>query len=162
MADNVHTDVDGSPKELALQIVDIVTLRPEIELCYMGIMKKCFEILENKRPDYDLRGDANALLPDGVAGGSGAMDMPAGADGSASDDDDDDDEDDEDDDDLDGGLGGDGDETESDASDETPTDSEDEDSYSTVDDRIGPKLRLREILFYDDKVAIFKARHGRL
>ncbi|TDZ28151.1 hypothetical protein C8035_v009839 [Colletotrichum spinosum] len=25
-----------------------------------------------------------------------------------------------------------------------------------------PRLRLREILFYDDKVAIFKARHGRL
>ena len=25
-----------------------------------------------------------------------------------------------------------------------------------------PALRLREILFYDDKVSIFKARHGRL
>jgi hypothetical protein len=24
------------------------------------------------------------------------------------------------------------------------------------------KLRLREILFYDDKVAVFKARHGKL
>ena len=142
--------------------MDIVTLRPEIELCYMGIMKKCFEILENKRPDYDLRGDANAQLTDGIGGGSGSMDMPPGADGSASDEDDEDEDEDEDDDDLDGGLGGDGDETESDASEETPTDSEDEDSYSTIDDRIGPKLRLREILFYDDKVAIFKARHGRL
>ncbi|KAI9685274.1 MAG: hypothetical protein M1822_004647 [Bathelium mastoideum] len=162
VADNVHTDADGSPKELALQIVDIVTLRPEIELCYMGIMKKCFEILENKRPDYDLRGDNNALLADGIGGGSTAMDMTHGADGSASDDDDDDEDEDDEDDDLDGGLGGDGDETESDASEETPTDSEDEDAYSTIDDRTGPKLRLREILFYDDKVAIFKARHGRL
>ena len=24
------------------------------------------------------------------------------------------------------------------------------------------KLKLREILFYDDKVAVFKARHGKL
>ncbi|KAL9096439.1 MAG: hypothetical protein Q9165_001436 [Trypethelium subeluteriae] len=149
--DNVHTDADGSPKELALQIVDIVTLRPEIELCYMGIMKKCFEILENKRPDYDLRGDANALLGEGGPGGSVTIDMPSGVDGSASDEDDEDEDEDEDDDDLDGGLAGDGDETESDASEETPTDSEDEDSYSMVDDRTGPKLRLREILFYDDK-----------
>ena len=161
MADNVHTDVDGSPKELALQIVDIVTLRPEIELCYIGIMKKCFEILENKRPDYDLRGDANAFLADGMVGGPASMDIPPGADGLVSDEDDDDDEDDEDDEDIDGGLG-EGDETETDASDESPTDSEDEDSYSVADCRMGPKLRLREILFYDDKVAIFKARHGRL
>ena len=162
MADNVHTDVDGSPKELALQIVDIVTLRPEIELCYMGIMKKCFEILENKRPDYDLRGDANALLPEGMAGGSAPVDMHAGGDGSASDDEDEEDDDDEDDDGIDADIGGDADETESDASEEAASDSEDEDSYSIIDDRAGPKLRLREILFYDDKVAIFKARHGRL
>ncbi|KAG9884207.1 hypothetical protein KCU94_g18338, partial [Aureobasidium melanogenum] len=35
-------------RELALQVVDIVALRPELSLCYLGIMKKCFEILEQK------------------------------------------------------------------------------------------------------------------
>ncbi|CAK4030738.1 hypothetical protein AC578_5764 [Lecanosticta acicola] len=83
LADHVHgANVD--PRELALQIVDIVALRPEVELCYMGIANKCFEILENGR-----EGEALA-------------------------------------------------------------------------EKIVGRLRLREILFYDDKVAIFKARHGRL
>ena len=43
----------------------------------------------------------------------------------------------------------------------------DDDSDSDLDGSGGEskyvgRLRLREILFYDDKVAIFKARHGRL
>ncbi len=43
------------------------------------------------------------------------------------------------------------------------SDAADSDYYAFVDDHAaGPRLRLREILFYDDKVAIFKARHGRL
>jgi len=50
IADHPHgANID--PQELAFQIVDIVTLRPEIELCYMGIGTKCFEILETKATD---------------------------------------------------------------------------------------------------------------
>ena len=43
--DGQHLDA----KELALQVVELViALRPEIELCYLGLLTKCFEILENR------------------------------------------------------------------------------------------------------------------
>jgi hypothetical protein len=44
-------------------------------------------------------------------------------------------------------------------------DSEDDDEYGQSrndKDETSLRLRLREILFYDDKVAVFKARHGKL
>ena len=126
----------------------------------MGISTKCFEILENKPSNYDLRHDNNSSGADGPAGGA------LGGEYVANDpllSDDEDETEDEDDDDLDGPIGtaGDGDDTESDASDDGHDESDGDDSF-LQDDRKGPKLRLREILFYDDKVAIFKARHGRL
>ena len=43
-------------KEMALQVVDVVSLRNEVEICYVGIMKKCFELLEG-RDDVDGVGD---------------------------------------------------------------------------------------------------------
>ena len=43
-----------------------------------------------------------------------------------------------------------------------PGDSEAESTEGSDDDRSKIIPRLREILFYDDKVAIFKARHMRL
>lgn len=159
IADHAHgNNID--PRELALQIVDIVHLRPEVEICYMGISTKCFEILENKPSNYDLRHDNNSGGADGPAGGA------LGGEYVTNDpllSDDEDETEDEDDDDLDGPIGtaGDGDDTESDASDDGHDESDGDDSF-LQDDRKGPKLRLREILFYDDKVAIFKARHGRL
>ncbi|KAH6674052.1 F-box domain-containing protein [Plectosphaerella plurivora] len=159
IADHVS---NSDPKELALQIVDIITLRPEIQLCYVGIMKKCFEILETK-------------LPDSM---TGAFSSAQGHSGPEEEDDDDDDSDD------DGSV----DTSEDEAEEEQDMDGEDEDDaissgdlaeddddVSVVDtaseadsfqeaDEIGgvARLRVREILFYDDRVAIFKARHGRL
>ena len=57
IADHAHgNNID--PRELAYQILDIVHLRPEIELCYMGLTHKCFEILENRPTNYDLRNDS--------------------------------------------------------------------------------------------------------
>jgi hypothetical protein len=57
-------------------------------------------------------------------------------------------------------VGLDPDETESELSEH---DDSDADSYDGSEDgRNKVRLRLREILFYDDKVAIFKARHGKL
>ncbi|KAF8424869.1 hypothetical protein EV426DRAFT_71332, partial [Tirmania nivea] len=44
-------------KEMALQIVDVVSLRNEVEICYVGIMKKCFELLEGRDADVDGVGD---------------------------------------------------------------------------------------------------------
>lgn len=150
------TDVD--PRELALQIVDIVALRPEVELCYMGIANKCFEVLENRRSSDSWDGRPESRL--GINAGNLDDDEPAaGSDGEEDEDEDDvpeeavEEEADQ------------PDEAEADTeSDEDDADDEDTDSEaeSSEGGRGTARLRLREILFYDDKVAIFKARHGRL
>ncbi|KAL3424836.1 F-box domain-containing protein [Phlyctema vagabunda] len=147
------------PRELAMQVVDVIVLRPEIELCYMGVAHKCFEILEN-RPHEDSHGATDTHS-------SAANGGPGGAVTDEEDDEEDDEEgsDEEEDDEDDDGTaiaqaGIDPDETESEMSDH---DDSDTDSYDGSEDgRTKPRLRLREILFYDDKVAIFKARHGKL
>jgi hypothetical protein len=154
IADHVTPAFD--PKELALQVVDVIVLRPEVELCYMGVSHKCFEILENRpHDDGHNSADAHSSATNGGAGGG------------VTDEDEDDEEDGSDDDeDEDNGTaigapaGLDPDETESEISDHDDSDTE---SYDGSDDgRNKVRLRLREILFYDDKVSIFKARHGKL
>jgi hypothetical protein len=139
-----------------LQVVDIVTLRPEVELCYMGIANKCFEILENKPHQYDYHnGDAYNAADGGNGGASGYTPIQ---DGELTDEE----EEELDDDDMDGGA----DDAQSDDDAANDDDDDDDDLYSNDGDVTGkprpPKLRLREILFYDDKVSIFKARHGKL
>ena len=86
LADHVHgSNVD--PRELALQIVDIVALRPEVELCYMGIANKCFEILENRRSSESWDGRPESHLGmngghlDEDEGGAGGSDGEDDADG---------------------------------------------------------------------------------
>lgn len=157
LADHVHgANVD--PRELALQIVDIVALRPEVEICYMGIANKCFEILENRRrgssDSFDNRPESHLGLH------TGHVDEDDAADGSDADDADEDDD----------GDGAHEDEEDgAEAEEDVDTESEDEDDDDEEQSEAGSeggrgsqRLRLREILFYDDKVAIFKARHGRL
>lgn len=171
------------PRELAMQIADIITLRPEIQLCYVGISTKCFEILET-RNDQSASNGSTGGNEGGTSGtsvhGSGATDATADnaqgggtAEMDTSEEEDDDEEGDEEDDDDD-----DGEDTEDDddGDDGTPTgvtdpdetqseneggDESDDDSF-VEDPALKTRLRLREILFYDDKVAIFKARHGKL
>jgi hypothetical protein len=179
IADHPHgSNIDTH--DLALQIVDIVTLRPEIELCYMGLGQKCFEILEN-RPNPNA--NRNSMSSDGSSPRSGrlsgrtrgydddeASERDSEADITESDDDTDTDE---------------GSVDNFDADHTDTTDSEDGDVFHESHEDEGgdsasdsdwevadgprgvrsmkpaPKLRLQEILFYD-KIAIFKARHGRL
>ena len=153
-------------RDLALQIVNVVRLRPEVELCYMGLASKCFEILENRSSAYARDGgidssDIMSALP--VA--STVLPIPAGHPplgpiapfGSPPvllDEDDEDDIDiDIDDDDV--------EDVDSDA-DADYTDSDDEFMGFMQKQNSEPRLRLREILFYDDKVSVFRARHGRL
>jgi hypothetical protein len=166
------------PRELAMQIADIITLRPEIQLCYVGILTKCFEILESPDGNCPVNG-ASTSEGGTIMSGSGAIDTTTGntqsGDGAGELDtsEDDDDEDDVDDDDEeteeeDGGDDDDDGETPTGALDPDETQSEDDggdnsDDDSFVEDPASQMwLRLREILFYDDKVAIFKARHGKL
>ncbi|KAI9835000.1 MAG: hypothetical protein M1819_002723 [Sarea resinae] len=165
IADHVH-GTKPDPRELALQIVDIVALRPEIEICYIGILSKCFEILENqvhetRSTNRDSSTSPANAGPGGIFPGTGIGASDEEED-EVDDDDDDDDGDDDDDDDEGTVPVGDPDETESDMSSDQQYGSEDDYLFSDDDDDSRPRLRLREILFYDDKVAVFKARHERL
>ncbi|KAF2868946.1 hypothetical protein BDV95DRAFT_577986 [Massariosphaeria phaeospora] len=150
IADHAHgNNID--PRELAFQILDIVHLRPEIELCYMGLSSKCFEILENRPSNYDLRHDG-MNVGDGNGGGYVAHDPIMSDDESEA-------TEDEEEDDLAGGIGDAGDvgDTGSELSEDAHDNS---DSESLLEDRKGPKLRVREILFYEERVEAFRRRHG--
>jgi hypothetical protein len=113
----------------------------------MGLSNKCFEILENRPSNYDLRLDAHA---DGA--GTYATHDPMLSDEESET------TEDEDEDDLDDFAGNAGDETESEPSDSGDVES-DEESF-TQDAHKGPKLRVREILFYEERVEAFRRRHG--
>ncbi|RDL36745.1 Uncharacterized protein BP5553_06097 [Venustampulla echinocandica] len=155
IADHVTAAFD--PRELALQVVDVIVLRPEVELCYMGVSHKCFEILEN-RPQDEAHGSPDNHSS-AISAGHGGVTIDEDDDDEDEEGSDDEDEDEEDD----NGTAiapVDPDETESEISDHSDSDS---DSYDESEDGLSKvRLRLREILFYDDKVAIFKARHGKL
>jgi hypothetical protein len=117
----------------------------------MGLSTKCFEILENRPSNYDLRHDG------GHADGSGSA--YATHDAMMSDDEseatEEEDEEEEDDGPV---VGGAGDDTESEASDDHDVESDDESVLQ--DSQRGPKLRVREILFYEERVEAFRRRHG--
>ena len=135
-------------RELALQILDIVTLRPEIQLCYIGIEHKCFEILETPvtdKMDRELYRDSPWYSE---SDSDDVDDHTNGHDSESNSGDDDNDGDDDDDDfhtnphvilELD----------------------EDTDEDSEYRHGSGSRFvfRLREILFYDDKISVFKSRH---
>ena len=149
------------PIELALQIVDVAALVPHLQLSYMGILYKCYEILEG-RAAAQHPGEYEEY-PDGPVGVQRSDSDPLEDEGG----DDDDVDDDADPDDADDGgpppPGPDDDDDDDSATDGAEA-SESEPLSDTESDeeaqRVAPKLR--EILFYDDKVAVFKARHGKL
>jgi hypothetical protein len=149
IADHAHgSNID--PRELAYQILDIVHLRPEIELCYMGLANKCFEILENRPSNYDLRHDG--MHVDGSGAGYVAHDPMLSEDESeATEDEDDDDVDDS-------AVAPAGDDSESEPSEDGEVESDNESFMQ--ESRKGPKLRVREILFYEERVEAFRRRHG--
>lgn len=137
-----------------MQIVDIVTLRPEVELCYMGLARKCYEIIENKYLGHD-----NRVYSHNTVDGSSSNDNNTSWNTLEQDWTDEEDDADLDDDGNSEDLG-DVDEQTEEMEDMDDDDSDDE--TSTFGGKRSPKLKLREILFYDDKVSIFKARHGHL
>ncbi|KAK2626554.1 hypothetical protein QTJ16_003729 [Diplocarpon rosae] len=157
IADHVTPAFD--PRELALQVVDVIVLRPEVELCYMGVSHKCFEILEN-RPHDDPHGSGDAQSSE-ANGGPQTDEEDEDEDNDGSDEDEGDGSEDDNGTAIGAPLEIDPDETESEMSDHhSDTDSWDGSDYGGSGSTM--RLRLREILFYDDKVSIFKARHGRL
>lgn len=138
-------------RELGLGLIDVVALRPEVELCYLGIKGKCFEILETT----DSKKPKDGAGPASANAGGGETDDEDDAEVHHDDDDDDDDSSE--------------DEDPAPLTPATQTQGMDSDiDPITDDDELDPvggnkiKLKLREILFYEDRISIFKARHGRL
>jgi hypothetical protein len=133
-------------QETVLHVVDIVSLRPEMELCYVAIGGKCFEILERngplprRRPTYSASPHHSARQEA---------------------DDDEEEEDGEEEEAMseeeEGDALTDGEEEEA-SEGEVGESSDGESSVSWSGTR---RLWLQEILFYD-KITIFKARHGKL
>jgi hypothetical protein len=116
----------------------------------MGLSSKCFEILENRPSNYDLRHDGTHT--DGNGAGYVAHDPMLS-------DDESDATEEEDDDDLDDSApAAVGDETESEPSEDGDMESDNESVLQ--DSQKGPKLRVREILFYEERVEAFRRRHG--
>ncbi|KAL1970146.1 hypothetical protein VTN77DRAFT_6551 [Rasamsonia byssochlamydoides] len=138
---------DKKHRELALQILDIVTLRPEIKLCYIGIETKCFEILETSPVKEKRERSDDADYSDGLVSESSEADSDEA----------DENEDEQDDDD--GSTPGQGYDWESSSDGVYDGYSEEDEQNGT---RSGVTFKIREILFYDDKISIFKARHCRL
>ncbi|KAI2965569.1 hypothetical protein CBS147323_5741 [Aspergillus niger] len=138
IARQVHRD----PKELAMMILDIVTIRPEVGINYVGIQNKCYEILEAKDGDAGEFYDTDDSHSEGF--------VPGGEEWAGS-------ETNEDESDDDGGVSA--MDSHSDLSSDDRTSSDGEESEMDYN-KTRVSFRLREILFYDDKIAIFKARHG--
>lgn len=159
------------PRDVAMSVLDIISLRSEIELCYLGVEKKCFEILEYKS-------SFSRRTPVGAAHGNGNGTIGISTHVTVEDEDDEDHDD--------GGAAHHIDHFSTEQSDEDADnwdfnsqassnleesdDEDDEDGegrYGGAGHGSGrrnqpPTFRLREILFYDDKISIFKARHGKL
>ena len=153
--------------ELANQVVNVATLRSEMELTYLAIWQQCFEILEDN-------GEPPVIEEKVKDGRSSSVDNETLNNENSDEDEDDEDEDDEDEDDE-QNDDWESDEDGSAAHDDSSTFTTSESSHSGDDYgemRSGLqkgkvkvkrlKLKLREILFYDDRVSIFKARHGKL
>lgn len=146
IAGHVHQRYD--PREAALQVCDIVSLRPELELCYLGIEAKCYEVLEyavgrkTSVSDFgtvpatgaNVQSDAGSDDEDGTSDGHAGVNITDNSEGA-----------DDSDMDMTSSRGG-----------------ETEDEMGDHSAKGAKQFKLREILFYDDKVAIFKARHGKL
>lgn len=146
-----------------MQVIDIITLRPEVELCYLGISTKCFEILENRHNDDSAipSNDTNVASANVGPGGLVLGDADADEESDIDDDDNVDDDDDENDEQAAAATANEAEGNESEPADLSDTNS-DAEEHDLHGGRKQPKLRLREILFYDDKVSIFKARHCQL
>lgn len=172
-----HVVENLSMYDLAMQITDVVTLRPETPLCFVGISDKCYEIVESRGSDTagdeaDEPGESGGVHGASIDGGSDLSTSASDDEDEDEDEDDDANEDDDSDGDIVGVVGGNtaangmqvmlSAENDSDA-DVSDSGESDQDSQLVDGDEPRPiRLRMREIFFYDEKVTIFKARHGRL
>ena len=141
---------------MAQQLVDVVTLRPEVQLCYVGLLKDCFEILEAESSvRANAAAAAGALDANTLAGSNtpsiAGDDNETASNGSFS----------EEDDSVDGAA--------PDTIDALDNQSESDAAWASDGDSFGEmdfespsrEFQARQIMFYDE-VAIFKARGVKL
>ena len=137
-------------RDVALNVVDVVNLRRECELAYLAIRDRCYELVE-------ARAVRTGGKRDSLPGTHPDDDDESSVDDPLEEEDVSDDADTDDD----AGLG-------SGAGVEDHIEEEDDSTDTNDDDETvepGPaatRIRMREILFYDDRVSIFKARHAKL
>lgn len=136
----IHHTVHRDLKELALQVLDIVSIRPDLKIAYIGLQTKCYQILEARSDDNPLDFDDNPMT-DHSPPASDDEDEWASPPNHESDDSDDD-------------AGAADQDLLSSDPDDYDTEPEEEQNASRI------RYRLQQILFYDEKVSIFKARHG--
>ncbi|KAJ5653706.1 hypothetical protein N7490_000709 [Penicillium lividum] len=131
---SIHRDM----KEMALQVLDIVSICPDLKITYIGLQSKCYQILETNGPSNHIHSDA-----------SQSPNSHSDSDGLAAFDDDSID------------ASNDEDDLPVDNPDIITTDISDE-SESELEENGNSHVhfKLQEILFYDDKISIFKARRG--
>ncbi|ETI28009.1 hypothetical protein G647_00458 [Cladophialophora carrionii CBS 160.54] len=158
-----HVNGTVHSREAALQVLDIVALRPELELCYLGIQGQCFEILEYASPRKCSASSGGDFSADDIGpDGDGMAPNHTDTHNVAADNHHDDSHDDEADDHADGNEDSDFDAVSDEADDLSDDGEGNQSGDGTGSGAHRPTWRLREILFYDDKISIFKARHGRL
>ncbi|KAJ5585489.1 uncharacterized protein N7459_005289 [Penicillium hispanicum] len=136
---SVHRDL----RELALQVLDIVSIRPELRITYLGLQTKCYQILEGDPNGSDSEFDENQSVGQALQNGDDGLSAFDEEPLELSEEDD-------------GPL-------EAVFNDPDPLSSDLSDDYETEPDEnstLRLHFRLQEILFYDDKISIFKARHG--
>ena len=143
-----------------MSLLDVITFRPEMQLCYVGIIQKCFEVVEevsrsgtksgndsalpqasedsDAATNTDTDDDSDTEAPAHTANVNHQAHASAMATAYASQ----------------GGWK----ETEPEMSDSESRSADGEEEEAGVK-RV---FQLRDIPFYDDKVSIFQARHGRL
>lgn len=130
-----HCDV----KELAMQVLDIVSIRPDLMITYVGFIAKCFQIQEFRGSSIDNQdspttdsstqsNDDELSVSDEEAEYSHLNTQPSGSG------------------------------NEEDLLSNDLFDDDDSDSGEFRASR--SEFKLQEILFYDEKISIFKMRHG--
>lgn len=152
---------------VADSVLNIIAVRPEIEICYLAIDTKCYEVVEydpkNERESSQTRPIAHGLHAESQQYAPHILHPPTvhPTVEAVSDDDDD---------------GGAAHHLHYMMAPDFSDDDVDDDAYSHTSSRSRSRAgdtddevdnselgyKLREILFYDDKISIFKARHGRL
>ncbi|MDI1489757.1 MAG: hypothetical protein OHK93_000955, partial [Ramalina farinacea] len=163
---------DFSIRDVAMGVTNVINLRQECELAYLAIANKCFEIVETPVRKKGRRGRSKGSEQNAGGAGNGNDDDSSSDDAVTPHPSDEDDDDDDDDSDEEGG-GGQGNVAAAAAAAQATNAMEssevdellDNGSPSSEDEEAAErpaklvKMKMREILFYDDGVSIFKARH---